>query len=296
MTFTANVDGLDSALVAYDSVFTLKFQNEAILNGCIMEKHGTKGTTFHVPLFDRLEMSETGFAAQDISISQYTPEDKYITTANFNLKTVISGGYETLFNFDVISAHAQEAAKASARYFDYVKIEALFASADLDSIYEVEKTVGPVTGLSQAKWSAARQYLSNNAVSANGGDLYAWVPSRTMNSFIQDPDVKSILTNVMRPLADRSVPVYQNVEVREVSEAGINSIPFTTASSIDTYLIPMVHKETMLQTVNRAPKTTITWVPNQDRWEILTTLTTGAGLLQPKGIVLIEADAQSQAN
>ncbi len=43
----------------------------------------------------------------------------------------------------------------------------------------------------------------------------------------------------------------------------------------------------MVQIFNRDVQTSITWVPQNDRWELLTVMTSGAQVIQANGIALI---------
>ncbi len=49
----------------------------------------------------------------------------------------------------------------------------------------------------------------------------------------------------------------------------------------------MVHKDAIVQSYNRDIMTSITWLPNQDRWELLTIMTSGALIIQYNGIALL---------
>ena len=62
------------------------------------------------------------------------------------------------------------------------------------------------------------------------------------------------------------------------------------SGGVNQYLVPMVHKDAIVQSFNRDVATSITWLPNQDRWELLTYLTSGANIIQLNGIVLLTAN------
>jgi hypothetical protein len=53
--------------------------------------------------------------------------------------------------------------------------------------------------------------------------------------------------------------------------------------------VPIVHKDAIVQSYNRDVSTSITWVPQEDRWELLTTFTSGAEIIQLNGLALMTA-------
>jgi hypothetical protein len=95
---------------------------------------------------------------------------------------------------------------------------------------------------------------------------------------------------------DNKLVDYLGVDIRTLGSNGINTIPYTTAMSIDTYLVPVVNKESMVQIFNRDVQTSITWVPQNDRWELLTVMTSGAEVIQSNGIALLTVDNPYVAN
>ena len=62
------------------------------------------------------------------------------------------------------------------------------------------------------------------------------------------------------------------------------------------YTVPVVHHDAIIQGYNRNITTSITWLPHQDRWELLTCLTSGAKIIQSRGIALITANQKFVPN
>jgi hypothetical protein len=122
------------------------------------------------------------------------------------------------------------------------------------------------------------------------------LPAITKQSMLNDDRVVNIFYNDVRPLVDNRLSSYLGVDIRTLGANGINTIPFTSALGIDTYLTPLVHMDSMVQIFNRDVSTSITWVPQNDRWELLTVLTSGANVIQYNGIALIETDNPYAAN
>ena len=60
---------------------------------------------------------------------------------------------------------------------------------------------------------------------------------------------------------------------------------------VSEYYVPMVHRDAIVQSYNRDITTSITWLQNQDRWELLTILTSGALIIQYNGISFMVCDA-----
>ena len=113
---------------------------------------------------------------------------------------------------------------------------------------------------------------------------------------LNDDRVVNIFYNDVRPLTDNKLASYLGVDIRTLGANGINTIPFTTSDDINTYLTPLVHMDSMVQIFNRDVSTSITWVPQNDRWELLTVLTSGANVIQYNGIALISTQDPYAAN
>ena len=123
-----------------------------------------------------------------------------------------------------------------------------------------------------------------------------WLPAVAKQSMLADDRVVNIFYNDKRPLVDNVINSYLGVDIRTLGANGINTIPYTASDSINEYLVPMVHEDAMVQIFNRDVSTSITWVPQNDRWELLTVLTSGANVIQYNGIALITTDNPSVTN
>jgi hypothetical protein len=285
-----NQINLATASQLFDTEVTLKFQNAQYLADTIEERHGTTGDATNVPVSDLIEMESQSYAPVDIPVTPVNPTNVLITPYNYALKTVIGGGEKTLFAYDKIVDHAKLHAKAAARMVDYIKINALFTYSGIGSIYTVAKTVGVNTGMNEGKLAQGLSYLEDQGVEVLNGACSLWLPAITKQSMLNDDRVVSIFYNDRRPLVDNMIPTYLGTDIRTLGSNGINTIPFTTSMSTDTYLVPLVNKESMVQIFNRDVTTSITWVPQNDRWELLTVLTSGAQVVQGNGIALITVD------
>lgn len=292
---TAQID-LATASQIFDTEVTLRFQNHQFLADTIEERHGTTGEATNVPVSDLIEMESQTFAPADIPVTPVTPTNVMIVPYNYALKTVIGGGEKTLFAYDKIVDHAKLHARASGRMVDYIKINALFSYSGIGSVYTVASTVGVNTGMNEGKLSDALSYLEDQGVEVLNGACSLWLPAVTKKSMLNDERVVSFFFYDKRPLTDNQIGHYLGVDIRTLGSNGINTIPFTTAMSIDTYLVPVVNKESMVQIFNRDVQTSITWVPQNDRWELLTVLTSGANVIQANGLALIEVENPYAAN
>ena len=105
-------------------------------------------------------------------------------------------------------------------------------------------------------------------------------------------DFKPTNETGVKPLTDNRIVAYLGCDLRFLGENGINKIPSTQiGGGVAEYLIPMVHKDAIVQSYNRDVMTSITWLAHQDRWELLTVITSGALIIQYNGIVLLTCDA-----
>jgi len=287
---------LATASQLFDTEVTIKYQNSQYLADTIEERHGTTGEATNVPVSDIIEMQSQTFAPVDIPITPVNPTNVMIVPYNYALKTVIGGGEKTLFAYDKIVDHAKLHALAAARMVDYIKINALFTSAGFSTIFSVPVTVGVNTGMNEAKMAQALSYLENQGVNVMEHSCSLWLPAITKQSMLNDDRVVNIFYNDVRPLVDNKLSSYLGVDIRTLGANGINTIPFTSAAGIDTYLTPLVHMDSMVQIFNRDVSTSITWVPQNDRWELLTVITSGANVIQYNGIALIETNNPYAAN
>lgn len=91
--------------------------------------------------------------------------------------------------------------------------------------------------------------------------------------------------------------MYLDIDFRFLGENGINSIPRVPDEKGGfKYTVPVVHRDAIIQGYNRDITTSITWLPHQDRWELLICLTSGAKIIQSRGIALITANQKFTKN
>lgn len=287
---------LATAMQLFDTEVTLKYQNHMRLQDTIDERHGTTGTTLNVPVSDLIEMEESNFAPTDIPVTPVNETNRQVQTNDYHVKTVIGGGEKTLYNFDKIVDHAKLHALACARMNDFIKINAIFGDASVGTINTIAKTVGVNTGLNSAKIAQGIAYLESQGVDVQDYSVSIWNPALIKPSVYDDDKVVSFFYNDVKPLTDNRIMGYLGCDFRFLGSNGINQIPFTTSDSVNTYLIPMVHRDAIVQSFNRDPSTSITWLQHQDRWELLSIFTTGALIIQYNGITLLTCDAPFAAN
>lgn len=287
---------LATASQLFDTEVTIKYQNSQYLADTIEERHGTTGEATNVPVSDIIEMQSQTYAPVDIPVTPVNPTNVMIVPYNYALKTVIGGGEKTLFAYDKIVDHAKLHALAAARMVDYIKINALYTSAGFSTIFTVPVNVGVNTGMNEGKMAQALSYLENQGVNVMENSCSLWLPAITKQSMLNDDRVVNIFYNDVRPLTDNRLASYLGVDIRTLGANGINTIPFTVAAGVDTYLTPLVHMDSMVQIFNRDVSTSITWVPQNDRWELLTVITSGANVIQYNGIALIETNNPYVAN
>ncbi len=278
---------LTTASQLFDTEVTLKFQNSQYLNSTIEERHGTTGDATNIPVSALIEMANQSFAPTDIVVTPVIPTNVVVVPYNYSLKTVIGGGEKTLFAYDKIVDHAKLHAKAAGRMVDYIKINSLITDSSFGSLYTVGATVGVNTGMNEGKLADGLSYLEDQGVDVMNEACSLWLPAITKKSMLNDEKVVNLFYSAKRPLEDNRINSYLGVDIRTLGSNGINTIPFTTSMSINTYLVPLVSKESMVQIFNRDVQTSITWVPQNDRWELLTVLTSGAKVVQSNGIALI---------
>ena len=282
-----NQINLSTASQLFDTEVTIKFQNNQFLMNTIEERHGTTGDATNVPVSDIIEMQQQTYAPVDIPVTPVNPTNVMVVPFNYALKTGIGGGEKTLFAYDKIVDHAKLHAKAAGRMCDYIKINSLFTYSGFAQIFTVPVTVGVNTGMNEGKLAQALSYLEDQGVEVMNHQCSLWMAAITKQSMLNDDKVVSIFYNDKRPLVDNVLVSYLGVDIRTLGSNGINTIPFTTVGSTNTYLTPVVNKEAMVQIFNRDVQTSITWVPQNDRWELLTVMTSGAQVIQGNGIALI---------
>lgn len=281
-----------AAMQLFDTEVTLKYQNHQRLMGTIDERHGTTGTTLNVPVSDEIEMEEGNFAPIDIPPTPVNETNRQVQTNDYHLKTVIGGGEKTLFNFDKIVDHSKLHALAAARMDDFIKINAIYSDPNVGSIQSFPKTVGVNTGLNEGKIVAAIAYLESQGVDVQDYSVSIWAPALIKPSLYADDRVVNFFYNDVKPLTDNRIVAYLGTDLRFLGQNGINQIPSTNiGGGVLEFAIPMVHKDAIVQSYNRDIMTSITWLQNQDRWELLTILTSGSLIIQYNGIAFMVCDA-----
>lgn len=291
-----NQINLNTASELFDTEVTIKYQNNQFLMNTIEERHGTTGDATNVPVSDIIEMEQQTYAPVDIPVTPVNPTNVMIVPYNYALKTVIGGGEKTLFAYDKIVDHAKLHAKAAGRMCDYIKINSLYTYPGFANIFTVPVTVGVNTGINEGKMAESLSYLEDQGVDVMNHACSMWLPAITKQSLLDDERVVNLFYNDRRPLVDFQMVSYLGVDIRTLGSNGINTIPFTVANAIDTYLVPIVNKESMVQIFNRDVSTSITWVPQNDRWELLTVMTSGSQVIQANGISLMTVNNPYVAN
>lgn len=290
---------LEAACQLFESQVTLQYQNRLKLNDTIEERHGLRGTHLNVPVSDLVEMNQTNFAPTDIFVTPVNETNVAIPTNDYHLKTVIGGGEKTLYNFDKLVDHAKLHGLAAARLTDYIKINAIFSDPAFAAgkIYTVPVDVGVNTGLNEEKYALAIAYLESQGMDVHDLEVSTWAPALLKPSLYNDQQVSNFFYNDVKPLTNNKVKVYLDIDFRFLGENGINSIPrVADKDGLFKYTVPVVHRDAIVQGYNRDITTSITWLPHQDRWELLTSLTTGAKIIQPRGIALITANQKFTKN
>ncbi len=124
-----------------------------------------------------------------------------------------------------------------------------------------------------------------------------WASTRHKPGMLNDERIVNIFYTDHKPLTDYKIKSYEDVDCRFLGENGKNKIPsIALGGDIFQYLVPLVHEDAVVQIFNRDVQTSITWVPQEDRWELLTVVTTGAKLIQAKGVSLITANTPFALN
>mgnify|MGYP003418922531 CR=1 FL=1 len=282
----------------FDTEVTQQYQNSLKLNHTIDERHGLTGTFLNIPISDLLEMKSGTFEASDILATKVNETNIQVPTSNYYLKTVINGGEKTLYNFQKVREHASLHAKASARILDYIKINALYKDEQYvaGKIAKIPLKTGKNTGFNVDKLMAANALLEDEGIEIDPMQVSLWLPARLKPNFMADQRVDSIWNNHVKPLVDYKITEYLGVDFRILGQKGINTIPFVEDQENRTYQVPLVHRDAIVQGFNRTISTSVTWLPHQDRWELLTSITTGAKLIKPDGVVMIEAESIPKSN
>lgn len=291
----ANQIDLATASQLFNTLVKLQYQNKQRFGQTIDERHGTVGTTLNIPISDLIEMQQGNFAPTNIPVTAVDETNVPVVAKDYRLKTVVGGGQKTLFNYDKITTHAKLHAESAGRMDDFVRVDAIFSNPGLGSIATVPVTVGVNTGINQGKMSEALSQLESQGVDTMDHAVSMWAPALLKKSMQNDDRMVNIFYTDTKPLTNNKIQSYLGVDCRFVGENGINRIPSTGVGPA-VYLVPMVHKDAIVQSYNRDVSTSITWVQQEDRWELLTTFTTGAEIIQLKGIVLMTANDPFAAN
>lgn len=291
----AQIDSLAAASELFRESTLIQYQNKQVLQNTIVEQHGTSGTTLNIPIMQPIEMQEISFAPTNIPITRTIYTNAQVFQGNFALKTVLGDGERTLFAFDRIVAEAKNHALAAARFDDFVKIQALFqyVAANPGEISVVPVTEGVNTGINSGKMALALSLLEDGGVDITDFQCSMWLPALIKTAMVNDDRVVNFFYNAVKPLVDYKIKAYLDTDIRVLGSAGVNKIPRTgsgTTMAPYVYNVPLVHQESMAQAYNRDIKSRMIWHDAEDRYEFITTFTTGAQVIKPEGIVLMTAN------
>jgi|SRR6185312_5532155 len=292
----------ETASQLFDTEVTFRYQNYERFKGTVTERHGTTGDATNVPVSDIIEMSQGNFSPANIPVTPVNETNNQIVPIDFRVKTSIGGGEKTLYAYDKLVDHAKIHAAAAGRNLDYVRLQAIFNSTTLSQLtpFAIPATVGVNTGMNSAKLAAALSQMENNSVNVDDYKVACWLPAITKQAMLADQQVTNIFYNDYKPLTSNKITAYLGTDVRFVGSVGNNKIPIQSGSgtSMSPYLYygAIVQEDAIVQIFNREVQTSITWVPQEDRWELLTVVTTGAKLIQNNGVVLVGIQAPFAAN
>lgn len=296
----ANVAQVDLATASelFDTMVTLKFQNFEYLFDTVEERHGTEGDATNVPVSAIIEMSLSTFAPINVPVTPVNQTNIQIVPYDYKLKTDIGGGYKTLFAYNQIVDQSRAHGKAVSRMKDFIKINAILSNpAYPSSIYNVPVTVGVNTGMNSDKMTAALSYLEAQGMDVHNYQVSSWMPAYLKASLLNDQKVTNIFFNNKKPLTDDIVTDYLGTKVCTLGQNGINSLPYTgSLGSSAQWYVPLVHRDAVVQIYNRDPMTSITWVQQEDRYDLLSAMTTGSSVIQTNGIALVTANFPYVAN
>ncbi len=293
---SAQIDTATASML-FDTEVTMQYQNSMQLGGTIEERHGTTGEALNVPVSDTIEMSESTFAPVNVPITAINETNIMVIPNDAKVKSVLGGGYNTLFNYPKLATQAKLHAKAGGRWEDFIKIDAIFSHPSVASIEVIDVATGVNTGINQGKMSAALGYLEDQSVDVMNNNVSMWAPAIAKQGMMNDDRIVNFFYNTTKPLVNNQIQSYLDVDCRFLGSNGINTIPYTDiGGGIRQYLVPMVAYDTMVQMFNRDFSTSITWVAQEDRWEILSTITTGANIIQLNGICFMEVNVAYAAN
>lgn len=279
---------LATASQMFDPTVTVIAQNRKYLGATIKERHGTTGDATNVPVSTQIEMQNIGFAASDIPVTPINNTNNLVVPFNYGLKTVIGGGYRTLFAYDTIVDQMIDHGLAVGRNDDFIKLNALFNSSGFGDIPVIPYTVGLNSGLNSQKLTTGLSTMADAGWDVSALQVAVWAAELQRIPLFADPLVTNFFYNTQKPLSNNKIQGYLDLDMRFLGNQGINSIPFTTSMGVNTYLIPLVHTNAMVQTYNRDPSSRVNWLDWQDRYDLLSTMTSGANVIQYSGIVLLE--------
>ena len=275
-----------------------QYQNMRSFAGAALERHGLEGQTANFPVGGIGEMEETGFGGGDIPVSELNETNVPISVGNFHYKTTIGGGYNTLFSYDKVTENAREHAIAGARKLDKLLVDAIYTAGTGTARFDIiPATFGSIEGLSVDKLSLSTDLLLDGGVGTMI-NKNALVPALARGDLKKDPAFSSWDYNMNRPLMNNKLPGYLDVAFFAIGSKGSNALPRTGAGTVGdpyVYEIPVFAEDAIRLVFNRELQSTITWVPQDDRWELVSSLTARAGVIQPSGVKIITANVVTQA-
>ena len=297
---------LRTVMQQFDDMVKSELHNYEFLAGACRE-YESEGTTFNLPLFGDIELVTTDFGTGGIPVTDPQQRNVTVNQENFQLKTTIGGGYKTLFAYDVIEGHVKQHAQATARYMDFLKINAITQGQIMTTSPlfggNADTAMNPATALANQVnlgTGTATDFTVNKIVSAsaksldNGvpfGSSTFWVPALLMGDLQSNNvdnrfsnwefnDVRTIQHGIKQTLS------YNGMMFHQIGGASSkNQLPTgTTATNLFSY---MVYHEAIAVCYNRRPMTRVIPEPWEDRVTVLTSATAGSHVVFPNGIIRV---------
>lgn len=212
---------------------------------------------------------------------------------HFGVRNCLSKAASTLYSFNKIEEISRIHGSALARAKDFIRISGIMQSSKFSDFTVVKKDYGPSTGLTPEKLIAAASIFGGNQVPTMDGMINVLASSGAIVGLFGSDKTTSSLFVPGQPLYNGRMYQFMGMTLRFGPEGAQNSIP----SKDGTYTAIAVHRDALIETINMDMIQEVRpSLLGRIGWDFLSEFVSGLGVIDSRGVVLIEYDLANTPN
>lgn len=273
-----------------NQVLVKKFENEAIqafqdsgtdLQSAVRVRDAKGAQQVQFQVYGDLEAYERTSVHTPIPTTDPSLTPKVATVKNYTVSIFTDIFLNNQVGFDARQEATTAIGMAGRRRMDQVVLDALDA-AKAGSL--ITKTVaddisGSADNLTVATFAEAAKLLGSDVPDM---DRHMITHDNNFYHFIQETDVKTIDSNLRKPLTDGKLSEYMGFKIHKMGDRAIGGLAVPSSNHRTNWYF---QKQAIGLALNMAPKVTIDWEPGYGAHRVTLYASAGAVVIQPSGVV-----------